>query len=218
MSTPTRCAGLGSLVVLVVATFCFLQAEPAAAQGLKLPTTWDYVQGFTKGGIDAWNAVQSVRGRRGATRVNPNSRHPSRRGMNHPPVDPLYSQHFDPHYVPPGHYERPLPENAPHRDPDAHRFPDTHRVPGDIRPIEEWFADLPGGAIVNLEEHGAVMRYRLNGRDWELPPGHYQDLGLSRRWVIEFDRGGHFGHARYAVGRVKYTFTPTEHGWELFQP
>ncbi len=217
MSMPTRRAGLGSLVVVAVATFCFLQAEPAAGQGLKLPTTWDYINGFTKGGIDALNAVQSVRGRRGVTRgtwVDPNGRHPSRWGTPHHPLDPHHNPAFDPHYVPPGHHDPQLPPNAP---PAPHHAGDA-LMPGDIRPIEESLSELSGGVIINEGKHDAVLRYRLDGRDHELPPGHYQYLGPTRRWVIEFDRGGHFGHARYAVGRTQYTFTPTERGWELFQP
>jgi len=220
MSTPSRWTGLGSLVVLVVAILCFLPAEPVAAQGLKLPTTWDYVRGFTKGGMDAWNAVQTVRGRRGVrsgpTWVDPHYRRPSRQGTTRHPVDPIY----DPHYVPPGHHDHALPTNAPpgpHLAPGANPLPGTVRVPGDIRPIDESLAELPGGAIVNPEEHGTMLRYRLDGRDYELPPGHYQDLGLSRRWVIEFDRGGPFGHSRYAIGGSKHIFTPTEKGWELFR-
>jgi|GEM_PF-3916474 len=214
--------GFPFLTLLVV--FCFLASESASAQGLKLPTTWDYVRGFTEGGMDAWNAVQTVRGSREGrgrvSRIRPRSERRSQGGDVYDPVELHHHQHYDPHYVPNEQNYDPLPKNvspSPHHYLKRNKLPESVRIPGKIRPIEDSLATLSGGAVVNLEEYHSVLRYRLNDRDYELPPGYYQDLGPKDTWVIEFDRGADFGHARYTVSGHKYAFTPTENGWDLFE-
>ena len=103
---------------------------------------------------------------------------------------------------------------APRLDPNS--LPGSVHVPGQIRPIDNEFLNYSGGAIVNPADSKTELNYMLNGRPYTLPPGHYQDLGIDRQWVIRFDRGGPFGAAKYSIGGAKHRFTPTKKGWELF--
>lgn len=72
-------------------------------------------------------------------------------------------------------------------------------------------------AIVNPESNGVDINFLVDGEVATLPSGTRIDLAVSQARVIEFDRGGSFGSARYALSDGLYTFTPTDKGWELFR-
>jgi len=85
------------------------------------------------------------------------------------------------------------------------------------RPIiaDTTFSGLPI-TIVNPATNSMTLSYVLNGVTYSIPPGSSQDLTLDRSWVISFSRGGNFGEARYGLEPGVYTFSNTDHGWELF--
>ncbi len=70
--------------------------------------------------------------------------------------------------------------------------------------------------VVNPETNGVALKYRVNGVSHSIAPGESQEFAAPGQ-VIEFDRGGGTGLARYALSGGVYTFTPTEHGWELYR-
>jgi hypothetical protein len=71
--------------------------------------------------------------------------------------------------------------------------------------------------IVNPEDSGGSLSYVLAGaHSYTIDPGFTQALDGQPSWLIEFDRGGSFGQARYTIGPGTYTFTATENGWELY--
>jgi len=49
-----------------------------------------------------------------------------------------------------------------------------------------------------------------------LKPGEMLELPLGQKWVIEFDRGGGYGSARYGMTDGQYKFALTSNGWELY--
>lgn len=69
--------------------------------------------------------------------------------------------------------------------------------------------------IVNPPTSTVVMSYTLNGQPYKIAPG--QEQTLTQTYVIEFNRGGSAGIARYALSDGVYTFTPAANGaWELY--
>ena len=85
------------------------------------------------------------------------------------------------------------------------------------RPIIEnpIFSGLPI-EITNPATSGVTLSYVLNDVTYSIPPGYSQNLTQDRSWVIGFSRGGNFGSARYGLEQGLYTFTNTDHGWELY--
>jgi len=199
----------GLVLGAVAGVLCMVSAEPAYAQ-LKLPTTWDYINGFGQAGLEAWDHLRGIRGLR-----MDHHRAMHRRSMAFPAPEAAFDEEptHEVWYHNRGTWLPTHPE--PHRMVPGNHPPDRIRAPGQIRPIDEILARLVVGAIVNPDENGVPLHYRLDGAEFRLPPGHYQDLGVSRQWVIEFDRGGQFGHAHYKVGSTVYFFVPTESGWDL---
>jgi len=195
-------------------------ADMLAAGGLKLPTTWDYVRGFAQGGADGLRVLRELRGDR---TWSPGR---SRRGRWSP--EPNFPDFHDPHHFPPPHdpdfpyYPHFDPEPPPHHLPPGNPMPFNPnpgfapRV-GEIRPIDRHFDPARASAILNPVSSDRTLRYLLDGEPMELPPGHYQELGIGRSWRIEFDRGGSFGQKRYSIGNGLFTFMPTPHGWNLFR-
>ena len=70
--------------------------------------------------------------------------------------------------------------------------------------------------ITNPAANTATLSYVLNGATYSIAPGYSQDLTSDRPWVITFSRGGTFGEGRYGLESGLYTFTQTDHGWELY--
>jgi hypothetical protein len=70
--------------------------------------------------------------------------------------------------------------------------------------------------IVNPEASLGIVRFAVNGQIGALPPGEFAEIPRGPKWVIEFDRGGQFGKARYALRSGIYRFDLTNKGWELY--
>jgi len=78
-------------------------------------------------------------------------------------------------------------------------------------------AAAPNVAIVNPQSNGIQLSFTVDGEATNLPVGTRIDLSVAQPRIIEFDRGGTFGPARYSLDGGLYTFTPTDHGWELYR-
>jgi hypothetical protein len=72
-------------------------------------------------------------------------------------------------------------------------------------------------AIINPRETGVTLQFLLNGKPLSLASGFRMELAASKARIVEFDRGGSFDSARYALHDGLYTFTATERGWELYR-
>jgi len=82
---------------------------------------------------------------------------------------------------------------------------------------------LPGSSVgvarftvINPPESDSALSFSLGGQTYTLEPGSQKEFRVSQASIIEFDRGGAFGRARYTVGDGTYTFAPTDRGWELY--
>jgi hypothetical protein len=84
------------------------------------------------------------------------------------------------------------------------------------RPILE---NSSGGPIkiVNPAKNGVTLTYMLDGNAFTIQPGYSQDLQEDQASVIQFSRGANLGQARYGLQSGVYTFTRTDHGWELYR-
>ena len=74
-----------------------------------------------------------------------------------------------------------------------------------------------GVLLVDPTGSGANVIYYVNGARYTMKPGMSQKLPAGTNWVVDFDRGGNFGHAAYTVADGTYYFTPSEHGWNLYR-
>jgi hypothetical protein len=74
-----------------------------------------------------------------------------------------------------------------------------------------------GLAIVNPAENEVTLQFVVDGQTTSLRAGFRLELAVSQTRVIEFDRGGSFGQARYSMDEGLYTFNETEQGWELYR-
>jgi hypothetical protein len=91
-------------------------------------------------------------------------------------------------------------------------------APGD--PVPDMAPDekIEDGDIViaNPIENDAAVSYLLMSRyPYTIEAGFKQQLANDREWLIEFDRGGSYGKARYTLPEGRYDFVVTEKGWEL---
>lgn len=75
-----------------------------------------------------------------------------------------------------------------------------------------------GVLIRNPSKTETTLGYTIDSQDeHEIAPGQSQRLTAKRTYVIDFDRGGDFGHACYSIYEGWYQFTLTDRGWELFR-
>jgi len=75
-----------------------------------------------------------------------------------------------------------------------------------------------GGVVLQAPADDAhQIAYLVNGDPFSMKGGSFQELPAGARWLVEFDRGGEFGAARYTLTDGSYRFTPTDKGWELYQ-
>ena len=68
--------------------------------------------------------------------------------------------------------------------------------------------------VMNPEDSGATVSYVLGGQSFTLAPGQSQPHGSTNQ-LIEFDRGGEFGKARYTLDSGTFKFAVSEQGWGL---
>jgi hypothetical protein len=84
------------------------------------------------------------------------------------------------------------------------------------RPILDNFSGSPI-TITNPATNGVSLNYTLDGVAYTIAPGSSQDFREDRAWVVQFSRGGNLDQARYGLTSGLYSFTGTEHGWELYK-
>ena len=86
-----------------------------------------------------------------------------------------------------------------------------------VSPLPE--ANFSGGAITitNPATNNVTLSYTLDGTAYTIPPGYSQELREDRAWVIQFSRGANLGQAEYGLQSGLYSFTSTDHGWELYR-
>ena len=84
---------------------------------------------------------------------------------------------------------------------------------------EDAEAKFSGGpiTITNPATSKVTVSYTLDGNAYTIPPGYSQDVREDRAWVIQFSRGTNLEQARYGLQSGLYTFTSTDHGWELYR-
>ncbi|MBI3468577.1 MAG: hypothetical protein HY000_36710 [Planctomycetes bacterium] len=71
--------------------------------------------------------------------------------------------------------------------------------------------------LFNSADPGDRITYRLDGQVYSLEPGKTMSLPVERAKIIEFERGGSFGSARYRVTQGTYRFAQTDRGRELYR-
>lgn len=70
--------------------------------------------------------------------------------------------------------------------------------------------------IRNREDASVSVNFVLNERQpHTLPPGRSLDVPANQKWVIEFDRGGGSGTARYGLAQGVYEFRVVDQHWDL---
>ncbi len=84
------------------------------------------------------------------------------------------------------------------------------------RPILENFSGGPI-TITNPATNGVSLNYTLDGVAFTIAPGYSQDFREDRAWVVQFSRGGNMDQVRYGLTSGVYSFTGTDHGWELYK-
>ncbi len=98
-------------------------------------------------------------------------------------------------------------------------IPPTVISPGGPLFVEEPLSDSEAAAVSsgvvlrNPESNGTAISYLLGGKQFTMESGYSQRLETS--YVIEFDRGGDFGTARYTIADGTFEFTLTDRGWDL---
>jgi len=73
----------------------------------------------------------------------------------------------------------------------------------------------PNAEVLLLNPEDDTIAYNLNGTRFDMQPGFSQKLTTRPSWVVEFDRGGSFGTARYTLTKGAYKFIATDRGWDL---
>jgi hypothetical protein len=69
--------------------------------------------------------------------------------------------------------------------------------------------------LVLINETGLSVTYVLAGTSYGLTTGNAHKYQLAQAAIIEFDRGGSFGLARYTLAPGTYEFSVTDKGWDL---
>lgn len=59
------------------------------------------------------------------------------------------------------------------------------------------------------------VRCLIDGRPGEIAPGQVVQLGVGRKWLIEFDRGAGLGTVRYTMSHGLHEFVLNGRGWDL---
>jgi hypothetical protein len=153
-------------------------------------------------------------------------------GLHHPGPNGLWDQHewelaWRRHW----YHEHPIwwHDGWHWWDPDASRYVvwvEGESIPEDVyvvveqppqpaSPPTKQFTGEPI-RIINSRTNDITLNYTINDNPYEIKPGESQTLEDNYTWVVEFDRGGDFGEARYTLEPGEYSFALSEHGWELY--
>lgn len=70
--------------------------------------------------------------------------------------------------------------------------------------------------LANPATTASPISYQLDSSPFTMDAGASQELTGKPSWLIEFERGGENGRARYTLTDGAYHFAMTERGWELY--
>lgn len=87
-------------------------------------------------------------------------------------------------------------------------------MPGE-EPAAAASGPIAAGQIILANPAAETVNYNLNQQPQQMEPDFEQTLPGETSWIVEFDRGGNFGQARYQLSEGYYYFKATEQGWEL---
>ena len=71
-------------------------------------------------------------------------------------------------------------------------------------------------SIINPATNNTTLTYSLGGDAFTIPPGYRQNFHEDRAWAIRFSPGDNRDEVLYRLHTGLYTFTSTDHGWELY--
>ena len=71
-------------------------------------------------------------------------------------------------------------------------------------------------SIINPATNTTTLTYSLGGDAFTIPPGYRQNFHEDRAWAIRFSPGANRDEVQYRLHSGLYTFTDTNHGWELY--
>ncbi len=71
--------------------------------------------------------------------------------------------------------------------------------------------------IINPATNTATLSYTLGGDAFTIAPGYGQNFHDDRAWTIRFSPGANRDDVQYGLHAGIYTFTSTDHGWELYR-
>ena len=113
-----------------------------------------------------------------------------------------------------GGKDRGHPDGSPHVTgiPGSHHEPGS--APGKTADAAMEFSSGPI-SIVNPATNSATVAYSLGGSAFTIPPGYGQNFHEDRARVIRFSPGANRDEVQYRLHTGLYTFTSTDHGWEL---
>jgi hypothetical protein len=140
-------------------------------------------------------------------------------GLSQPQPDPYYNP-YDSYPAKPYY----APQTACPSYPKPYYAPQT-ACPSNPKPVMVPKNSLPSSessaagsiVLVNPKKTAAAVHYLLDGHSRTLAAGYKQNLRAGRARLVEFDRGGAFGRARYGLRHGTYEFTVTDKGWKLFR-
>lgn len=111
------------------------------------------------------------------------------------------------YYQAPNIYSQPLPQS-------------NYYYPTPVPSYEPVIPYTGPGIVINFKGEGDAnaIKYRLDDKwDFEMKAGEKQKLPEKATRVIEFDRGGDFGVARYTLSEGNYDFHLTPKGWDIWK-
>lgn len=76
---------------------------------------------------------------------------------------------------------------------------------------------IAAGQIMLANPSTETVNYNLNQEPQQIASENEQTLDGGQTWVVEFDRGGSFGMAKYTLSEGYYYFAATDKGWELYK-
>ena len=91
---------------------------------------------------------------------------------------------------------------------------------GDVEEVAKEVADGTAANVQATLANAATtpVNYTVNQQPYKMDPKYEQALTGGSSWLVEFDRGGGNGTARYELTTDGYyEFTVTPKGWELYR-
>ncbi len=88
----------------------------------------------------------------------------------------------------------------------------ANELPGEEEPVEAMTV-----VLLNPEENAQTVFVLLAGEELSLEAAQQIQFETPEATIVEFDRGGDFGTARYSLDEGVYEFKLTDQGWELYR-